>query len=131
MSMLHVTNGDSARIGPRALRRAGHLHRLARHPARRAHPGSSTRGVDESGAIDLPGVDTARQPATLADGITAARRDDAALERGVSHDEVVLWFEHDLYDQLLLIRHLWWLARRRRSSVLSHSSAARHGIWAC
>lgn len=26
------------------------------------------------------------------------------------HDEVVFWFEHDLFDQLLLIRHLHWLS---------------------
>jgi hypothetical protein len=33
----------------------------------------------------------------------------AALETAPEHDEVVFWFEHDLYDQLLLIRHLnWW-----------------------
>lgn len=34
---------------------------------------------------------------------------DAALESYERHDEVVFWFEHDLFDQLLLIRHLWWL----------------------
>jgi len=28
------------------------------------------------------------------------------------YDEVVLWFEHDLFDQLILIRHLDWFARR-------------------
>jgi hypothetical protein len=32
------------------------------------------------------------------------------LARADEHDEVVFWFEHDLHDQLLLIRHLWWLA---------------------
>lgn len=39
------------------------------------------------------------------------RKADAALARIDSFDEVVFWFEHDLYDQLLLIRHLDWLAR--------------------
>src|ERR1043166_8391857 len=38
-------------------------------------------------------------------------------DRGVAsyadYDEVVLWFEHDLFDQLLLIRHLEWFARQR------------------
>jgi hypothetical protein len=28
------------------------------------------------------------------------------LDRHVDYDEIVLWFEHDLFDQLLLIRHL-------------------------
>jgi hypothetical protein len=34
------------------------------------------------------------------------------LDAAGDHDEVVFWFEHDLHDQLLLIRHLWWLSRR-------------------
>jgi hypothetical protein len=37
---------------------------------------------------------------------------DAKLEAYRDYDEVVLWFEHDLFDQLLLIRHLDWFARR-------------------
>lgn len=32
-----------------------------------------------------------------------------ALESFRDYDEVILWYEHDLFDQLLLIRHLhWW-----------------------
>lgn len=37
------------------------------------------------------------------------RAADAVLESWREYDEVVFWFEHDLFDQLLLIRHLWWL----------------------
>jgi len=33
------------------------------------------------------------------------------LETALTHDEAVFWFEHDLYDQLLLIHHLWWLSQ--------------------
>jgi hypothetical protein len=40
------------------------------------------------------------------------RRRDAGLESFREHDEVVFWFEHDLFDQLLLIRHLWWMDQR-------------------
>jgi hypothetical protein len=35
---------------------------------------------------------------------------DAALAAAGRHDEVVLWFEHDLYDQLQLIQLLDWFA---------------------
>ena len=35
---------------------------------------------------------------------------DAALEGAHLHDEVVLWFEHDLYDQLQLIQLLDWFS---------------------
>lgn len=37
------------------------------------------------------------------------RARDAVLESWRDREEVVFWFEHDLFDQLLLIRHLWWL----------------------
>jgi hypothetical protein len=34
---------------------------------------------------------------------------DRAFERAGEFEEVVLWFEHDLFDQFLLLRHLaWW-----------------------
>jgi hypothetical protein len=49
------------------------------------------------------------------------RASDAVLESWPERDEVVFWFEHDLFDQLLLIRHLWWLttnaAERERHST--------------
>jgi hypothetical protein len=35
---------------------------------------------------------------------------DAALDDCGRYGEVVFWFEHDLFDQLILIRHLHWLA---------------------
>jgi RNA polymerase sigma factor (sigma-70 family) len=37
---------------------------------------------------------------------------ETALNSYRSYDEVVLWFEHDLFDQLILIRLLDWFARR-------------------
>ena len=45
-------------------------------------------------------------------------REDAALERWRDHDEVVLWFEHDLYDQLILIKHLAWLGAHGASATV-------------
>jgi len=38
---------------------------------------------------------------------------DAAFRRAGEHDEIVLWFEHDLYDQLQLIQVLDGLAELR------------------
>jgi hypothetical protein len=37
---------------------------------------------------------------------------DERLASFATYEEVVLWFEHDLFDQLILIRHLDWFARR-------------------
>jgi len=39
------------------------------------------------------------------------RSRDAAIARAGEYDEVVLWFEHDLYDQLQLIQVLDWFAQ--------------------
>ena len=39
-------------------------------------------------------------------------RRDEAISRFQDHDEVVLWFEHDLYDQLQLIQILSWFAQQ-------------------
>ena len=38
---------------------------------------------------------------------------DAAFRQAAKHDEIVLWFEHDLYDQLQLIQVLDGLAELR------------------
>jgi hypothetical protein len=44
-------------------------------------------------------------------------RRDAALKGFRDHDEVVLWFEHDLYDQLQLIQILDYLGGQPRGST--------------
>jgi hypothetical protein len=41
--------------------------------------------------------------------LTQYEREDAVLESAPEYDEVVFWFEHDLYDQLILLHHLAWL----------------------
>ena len=50
---------------------------------------------------------------------TYAGKDE--LERLDGEDEVVFWFEHDLYDQLLLIRHLWWIDTKGRGRAGRYS----------
>jgi Domain of unknown function (DUF1835) len=45
------------------------------------------------------------------------RERDLTLQRGLAEDEIVLWFEADLYDQLQLIQILDWLSGRRTESV--------------
>ena len=42
---------------------------------------------------------------------------DQALENFRKHEEVVLWFEHDLYDQLQLIQLLDWFAQEELGKV--------------
>jgi hypothetical protein len=45
-----------------------------------------------------------------------ARR-DATLAAFRDHEEVVLWFEHDLYDQLQLLQILWWFSGQDLTGV--------------
>jgi len=54
---------------------------------------------------------------TADDMVSRADAWDAALDRYGDYDELVFWFEHDLFDQLILIRHLHWL------SQIPHASA--------
>src|SRR5215204_2433296 len=46
------------------------------------------------------------------DALRTYERWDAQLASFEDYDEIVLWFEHDLFDQLLLVRHLDWCSRR-------------------
>lgn len=44
---------------------------------------------------------------------------DNALRAFNDHDELVLWFEHDLYDQLQLLQILAWLSTANRATPVS------------
>lgn len=104
---LHITNGDSVEGGIRA-----------------ADPDSEIvpwRDVLHEGPVppglSLPELSRVRAAFLTSEGMgTAAvlerelmERDDA-LRRFADHDEVVLWFEWDLYDQLQLIQLLDFFA---------------------
>jgi hypothetical protein len=99
--MLHITNGDAA---GGEIERAGLPGTVL--PWRDVLPeGPVPTGLDAADlrvarARYLASMGWAEYDATLAD--FAAR--DAALAGAATQDEVVLWFEHDLYDQLQLIQ---------------------------
>jgi hypothetical protein len=84
-----------------------------------------TPGVDPPAWYDLRSAFIARafdMDAAQVHGDLAAA--DARLASAHEHDEVVLWFEHDLYDQSILIRLLAWFADHpaaRLSLVTIHS----------
>jgi hypothetical protein len=52
---------------------------------------------------------------SAAEGEAMYRSWDERLSTFADYDEVVLWFEHDLFDQLILIRHLDWFARHEHA----------------
>lgn len=107
--MLHVTNGDSAAETIRLAEVSGEVAVTADVLHEGPVPGGlpperwrkvRARYLAESGYADYDSA--------LAD----LTRRDRVLEDYRSYDEVVLWFEHDLYDQLLLIRALDGFAGR-------------------
>ena len=111
--MLHVLNGDSARIG---LEQSGIPGEIVVWPDVLYEGPTPLVTGDEwiaARTAHLTGLSD-----RLVDDVSARyRSDDAALESFREHDEVVFWFEHDLFDQLLLIRHLWWMGQRGARSV--------------
>jgi hypothetical protein len=106
--MLHITNGDSVIHSFSAARVEGAylswLDVLYEGPVpdllHEALSDVRVRATSAMGWGDPAGVRNA----------FAAR--DAALASFHDHDEIVLWFEHDLFDQLQLIQALAWFANQ-------------------
>ncbi len=107
--MLIITNGDSA---VESLRGAGIEGDYL--PWRDVlHEGPIPDG------LDLPALSSVRAIFLASLGVDQAREiearfreRDANLESFRSHSEVLLWFEHDLYDQLQMLQVLDWFSRR-------------------
>jgi len=111
--MLHVLNGDATRM---KLEQSGIL-------------GEMTVWADvlhDGPVLDLAPGEFRQVRASHLSTMTAHSADDiriqleqwdAALERYADHDELVFWFEHDLFDQLALVRHLHWLSAIDRRST--------------
>ena len=105
---LHITNGDIVSEGIAA---AG-INGIAVAYADILHEGPVPPDDD-------PGAFTETRAAFLAScgwtsaeaGAPAHRRLAGAPAERRPYDEVVLWYEHDLFDQLLLIRLLSWWSR--------------------
>lgn len=101
--MLHVTNGDAAADG---IRRSG-IGGIVLPWRDVLHEGPVPSRVDDAALRR----ERARFLATLADGDAEAierllfQRDDILASFDL-HEEVVLWFEHDLYDQLQILQIL-------------------------
>jgi hypothetical protein len=115
--MLHITNGDSVVGTMRDAALPGEylswIDVLHDGPV----PGGLTlpelsdvraRALEEIGN-QFPANSDRYDYASIRDGF--ARRDQA-LENFRRHEEVVLWFEHDLFDQLQLIQLLDWFSRQ-------------------
>jgi hypothetical protein len=79
------------------------------------HDGPAPYGLSPKDWRELRAGNLAEaDPQQRARFLTGLQRADETLERHAEYDEVVFWFEHDLFDQLLLIRHLDWIASGAR-----------------
>jgi hypothetical protein len=100
---LHVTNGDSARVRIEEVGFSGSV--LAWRDV--LHDGPVPAGI---GFVELrevrAGFIAAQGWAPLHEVLSDFALRDRRLEEAGGDDEVVLWFEHDLYDQLQLIQVL-------------------------
>src|SRR5690348_12385732 len=117
MTMLHITNGDSAAGSLRAAGLPGEV--LAWRDVLAEGPMPEGLTLDELAPVRarfLAQTGWASYDEALAD----LRRQYAALAVAVAtaQDEVVLWFEHDLHDQLQLGQLLDWFAAHARGSTM-------------
>lgn len=107
-SVLHVLNGDSVTAGLRAAGIAGEVTLAAdvlyEGPVVAASPERWRR--ERARFLAASGYDG------YDECLARLSSWDHALEGFRGHDEVVLWFEHDLFDQLHLCRLLAWFAVR-------------------
>src|SRR6185295_20229923 len=110
--VLHITNGDVAGgLLQHAI--AGRL--IANGPVvpwldvLHEGPVCAGRGLDEL-SRERAAFIAACGWGPLSEVASSFERRDALLRTAPTHDEVVLWFEHDLYDQLQLIQLLDWFA---------------------
>jgi hypothetical protein len=107
--MLHVTNGASAVERLRAAGITGEI--LPWDDVLHDGPVPEGKSADELRALRAAFI--AKQFGL--DERTVERdfqERDETLSRFRDHDEVVLWFEHDLYDQLQLLQLLDWFSER-------------------
>jgi RNA polymerase sigma factor (sigma-70 family) len=106
---LHVLNGDSVRM---TLERSDVPGAFAVY-ADVLHEGPVPREVGTNATREIRSrYVSARGYLPYADAMRFGETWDARLEAYADYDEVVLWFEHDLFDQLLLLRHLAWFAEQ-------------------
>lgn len=101
--MLHVTNGDSTAVTIAECGLGGTV--LPWHDV--LHDGPVPPGLDDDELREVRARFLANRGWGIYEEVLAdfVRRDET-LDRFPAHEEVVLWFEHDLYDQLQILQIL-------------------------
>lgn len=110
MKLLHITNGDAA---AELIRRSGLGGEVL--PWRDVlHEGPVPPGLalEELSRVRARFLSSCPWGGPFQDALREFARRDETLKGFRRADEVTLWFEHDLYDQLQLLQLLHWLAMR-------------------
>ncbi|MDP6117900.1 MAG: DUF1835 domain-containing protein [Planctomycetota bacterium] len=111
--MLHITNGDSVTGTMKAANLPGTY--LPWRDVLHDGPVPAGKSLNEMSEVRAQFVQSLGWESP--DALEDFRRRDRALEQSHLEDEIILWFEHDLYDQLQLIQLLDWFARHGTGSA--------------
>ena len=111
--VLHLANGDAT---AEPLRKAG-LPGTVAVWADVLHEGPVPPDDDMDGWLEVRSQFHAGSVWTYDQAASLGRKWQADLESFRNYEELVFWFEHDLFDQLLLVRHLAWLDRQERTDT--------------
>lgn len=113
-NMLHITNGDSAGGTLRQTDLPGDI--LTWKDILHEGPTPAGLSLEQMSKIRAHFIaDSAF--GTYDDVLASFMQRDTLLAQFAAHKEVVLWFEHDLYDQLQLIQLLDWFSRQNLGST--------------
>jgi len=111
---LHITNGESAAAGIRQANLPGDV--IAWQDV--LHEGPAPAGLSLQQFSDVRARFIAGCGWDAYEDIARSfALRDRALSNFFDHQEIVLWFEHDLYDQLQLIQLLDWFCQRNLGKV--------------
>jgi len=113
--MLHVTNGDAVLMGFRDGGIAGTY--LAWRDVLHDGPVPQTASLEALSDVRARVIAEIGGESDYDEMRAAFAERDRTLEGFRGHDETVLWFEHDLYDQLQLLQILDWLSRQDRAGA--------------
>ena len=113
--MMHITNGDSVAITLRASGVPGEV--LPWRDILHEGPVPAGQSLTELSEVRARFIAEQGLGGAYDDVLADFRERDAVLAGCATHDEVVLWFEHDLYDQLQLLQLLDWFADHERGAA--------------
>lgn len=121
--MLHITNGESAANGIRETGLAGGV--LSWIDVLHEGPVPPDLDLEQLRSVRADFIASCGW-SSVEDALSLFWRRDQVLADSLGHDEVVLWFEHDLYDQLQLIQILDWFANHELDLKLTMICAAEY-----